>query len=622
MKKWQVMVHVESVSANDSLDEHFKLIHKKRLFIFFRRNTARKYIRAILNIARHYKKTNQEEKIEALVHETFLKKFSGPAISRLFNAAPKIDPYYELGPVYLKLLELQPNDPKLQISYNDLLINFSDSARAAEKLTEYLLNNPDESIAWQKFISLDKSNAAEISFKLYSRLKDKMPLHLTLLVTAMLSVKNSGIYINWNALPRQLHKYNFKELEHFLAAAFVHLDTINFKLIKEFFTKKIHKTKLRKLKESDVLILANYLYKAADKEGLVTLLNSYKTKNSRLAMYKAFAENNPGKGLLYRGIWLKEAFEKFYLASEKKIDKAILYPEKDLCGDVFSSFYFKEAIASLPPFSVFCDERLFSLYQRNYPEINFISKSPPKIRNNISNFSSNIPAGLSRFIDQHAYEQSQGAQFFNFDIERYINSAPCQGNLESGWLQADEVLVKKWKSFLHAFDAQYFVGLAASSTHSTPERDVYTISFDHWQPIFDLKNIVFINVNPAMSSSDCRTVEEKFNISFISPDLDLFNDFENLLALMSCLDFAILPGNNLMDFAAAIGIKAYVFSPTNSLKNWTLPSTMNYVFSRNITIIASEDDSFAAPSTLVQKLVDLIALDFPASKTCFTNHRS
>jgi len=613
MKKWRVMVHAESISASDLLDEHFKLINKKRVFIFFGREIARNYIRALLHIARHYKRLSQEKEIANLIHDSFLKNLSASAISRLFNVAYKIDHKYELKSIYSQLQKLKPNDDKVFFSYIDLLTKFSDSSVAFDKLANYLAKKSSNITAWQKLILLDKSKAVAVSLKIYNKLKINMSYHAALLVSAMLSEKGADVHLDWNEVYKQANKYTFKQLEHFITAAFVNLDTENFKLITNFFLKKIKKTTRLGLKEPDVLILANYLYKAGDKATLMLLLDGYRTNNYRLAMYHAFAMNNLTKGLVYRSAWLKEAFLKFYstTADNNNKNKAILYPEKDLCGDVFSSFYFKEAIHWLPAFSMICDERLLRIYQRTYPEIHFIPKSPPKIRNNISNMRFMIPTDLLKFIDLHAYEQSQGAQFFNFDIENYISSIACQQNLESGWLRVDEALVKKWENILHTFDAQYFVGVAASSTHSTPDRDVYTISFDHWQPIFDLERIVFINLNPAMNSKDCRALEEKFNIRFVSLELDLFNDFENLLALMSCLDFAILPANNLMDFAAAIGLKTYIFSPTNIMKNWVLPDTSNYVFSKKIKFIMSDNETFLPASELVTKMVRNIAADFP-----------
>ena len=50
--------------------------------------------------------------------------------------------------------------------------------------------------------------------------------------------------------------------------------------------------------------------------------------------------------------------------------------ERNIAGELYNSFFFRATLERQPGFSAVCDERLLSIYSRNFPEVEFIPKTP------------------------------------------------------------------------------------------------------------------------------------------------------------------------------------------------------------------------------------------------------
>ena len=123
------------------------------------------------------------------------------------------------------------------------------------------------------------------------------------------------------------------------------------------------------------------------------------------------------------------------------------------------------------------------------------------------------------------------------------------------------------------------------------------VDLSYWGPIFNIPNLKFVNLNPDLDDAEVERLSKLFGADIINPDVDLYNDFDNLLAIISVMDFTIMPANNLMDFAAALGRPTAVFSPSSIMRCWAVEDD-RYLFSKQV--------KFVFPGYTGQSIGDLV----------------
>jgi hypothetical protein len=220
---------------------------------------------------------------------------------------------------------------------------------------------------------------------------------------------------------------------------------------------------------------------------------------------------------------------------------------------------------------------------KNFPYIEFTPKIPKYRQHEDRKAFDDVPPRLWDYLDNKSLTISKGLRFSPIDYVGLYSHEQTQRNVRSGWLKADAELQNVWRGKFG--NDKHLIGISASSTMRSKIRDIHTIDLKHWGEVFALKDCVFINLNAGFDSNECQEIEKKYGVQFVTPDINLYDDFDNLLAILSILDFSIVPANNLMDFSAALGVKTLVFSPTNIMRVWVQTNTDNYIFSDKVKFI-------------------------------------
>ncbi|MGI9327764.1 MAG: hypothetical protein ACR2PZ_21280 [Pseudomonadales bacterium] len=312
---------------------------------------------------------------------------------------------------------------------------------------------------------------------------------------------------------------------------------------------------------------------------------------------------------------LNEEFDKVVDPS-KRGDKIIACAERQLAGEFYCSFFFQTEFAIRGSFMVVCDERLLGIYRRTFPNIEFSPKTPRyKISTAREEFRG-VPLQLADYVDARSFELCKQGTFFPFTIREAYPEAVRIGNRSNGWLLPDERLVSYWKQKFAEVHGGLLVGFSSSSTQRSPIRDHQIVELEHWQSLYALPHALFVNLNPALSRAEVTEIGEQYAINTFTPDFDLFNDFENLLALMSALDLAILPANSLMDIAASVGLRTFVFSPSGMMSNWTVPETKRYIFSDSVEFFCGDES--VSTAELVEHMALAIREEFASSESEIT----
>jgi tetratricopeptide (TPR) repeat protein len=132
---------------------------------------------------------------------------------------------------------------------------------------------------------------------------------------------------------------------------------------------------------------------------------------------------------------------------------------------------------------------------------------------------------------------------------------------DRSYLRAAPARMAIWKEFLEGLGPGRKVGISWTSTHINRQRLRHLFKdLTLWGPILKSPGVHFINLQPKADSEQLLAAEQAFGCTIHQPlNLDLFDDLENVAALMSQLDLVISVGNLVSFLAGALGIPTWVF---------------------------------------------------------------
>ena len=196
-----------------------------------------------------------------------------------------------------------------------------------------------------------------------------------------------------------------------------------------------------------------------------------------------------------------------------------------------------------------CDKRLVTIFNRSFPEIEFVPwLTPPEKRL----FGGDIeiqalPRHLASFFLQ-SFEDFPGVK--NFLIPK-----------DEGKHLADDLRAR--------YPEKRLVGISwRSSSGATGAQK--SIPLAHWIKILNNPNVKFINLQYGSTKSEVNQVKEKFGIEIVSvPEIDTTNDIDGCMGLISGLDLVITVSNVTAHYAGNLGIPVWVLvSKITPLWHW------------------------------------------------------
>ena len=221
-----------------------------------------------------------------------------------------------------------------------------------------------------------------------------------------------------------------------------------------------------------------------------------------------------------------------------EIKNLVVVAEQGLGDEILFSSIYKDLIKLNINLKFISDSRLFLLLKRSFGDFEFIKK------NNYDRINELI---LNKY--QFIYSGSLGKYFRNkisdFDGESFL--------LE------DKKKVEKYKSILSKYNFKKLVGISWKST--AKEVGEKSLDLNDLKDLFYEKDIGFINLQYG-NNDDLK----KFNLINKNKiieiqNIDLFNDIDDVISLIYCLDLVITTPNVNVHFAGSIGKKCIVISP-------------------------------------------------------------
>jgi tetratricopeptide (TPR) repeat protein len=125
----------------------------------------------------------------------------------------------------------------------------------------------------------------------------------------------------------------------------------------------------------------------------------------------------------------------------------------------------------------------------------------------------------------------------------------------TGYLKADPIRVDHWRNRLAAIAAGPWIGISWRSRLMGAGRAEHYSRVEEWGPIFRAApGVNFVNLQYDDCSAELATVAAELGVTVHQlPDIDLFNNLDEVAALTMALDLVLAPDNSVGETTAALG---------------------------------------------------------------------
>jgi tetratricopeptide (TPR) repeat protein len=230
-----------------------------------------------------------------------------------------------------------------------------------------------------------------------------------------------------------------------------------------------------------------------------------------------------------------------------------------------------------------CDARLVEIYKRLYPRFDIRFQIVDDDGYTLFNdFDYHIPIGsLPRIYRRQISDFKKRQIKFN--------------------IRAD--LINKYKDRLSYYKDKILVGICWRSGTLNVGRNLHYTNLNDWGLFLTKKELQFVNLQYGECENEIVDFENKFNVKVVRwNDLDLKNNLEELIALISCLDHVVTVAT------AVAPISGYVGTNTICLirEDWIMLGEKDFLpWSPNVkTLVSRLDESVATNITKVPALLN------------------
>ena len=216
---------------------------------------------------------------------------------------------------------------------------------------------------------------------------------------------------------------------------------------------------------------------------------------------------------------------------------------------------------------VTCDSRLYSLFCRSFPELHFVSVRRVRNLSSIKGGGcySQLPSSeLVRHLDNRGWEEvcESNKVILQLDLlSDLIKSYEDCVNVRL--LIADDIKVEFWRKRLSVYREKnkMLVGINWQSSLVSYSRNQHYVSILEMLQFFELDEIQFVNLQYGDCKEDLDLVNSLYPGKLVSfDDVDLFDDFESVAAIMTNLDLVVAPPTTMLELAGALGVDTILMS--------------------------------------------------------------
>ncbi len=215
--------------------------------------------------------------------------------------------------------------------------------------------------------------------------------------------------------------------------------------------------------------------------------------------------------------------------------RVLVYREQGVGDELMLASMYPDLVDRAREVIVECDTRLVPLFARSFPGAEVRAQTHDETRReSMHDFDRASPAGsLIRWLRPS------------------IDAFPDRAS----YLVADPERVAAWKERLAEVGPAPYVGISWRSKIQTAERRLEYTRLEEWGGIFATPGVTWVNLQYDNCNRELRDAETRFGVCINRWDwLDLMNDFDEVVALMSALDLVVAPFNAVAMLSGGLGV--------------------------------------------------------------------
>ncbi|MDA0872899.1 MAG: tetratricopeptide repeat protein [Proteobacteria bacterium] len=278
---------------------------------------------------------------------------------------------------------------------------------------------------------------------------------------------------------------------------------------------------------------------------------------------------------LYNSRWntpsyksIKESFPKNKKKWDgTKVNILFLISEQGIGDQILFSSYLDELKPYCKKLIIALDQRLINLYQRSYPDIEFISNNLKKYD---FSFEAFLPLG---------------------DLCQIFRRTESSFKPKKTFLKANKNQVVDIKQQLNSLvngNKKIICGLSWRSINTVYDKDK-SLDLEFLIENIDFKNINFINLQYGNVVKEIKNIKKKYNLDIHQfESIDNFNDIDGLCSLIDACDLIISTSNVTVHLASALGKDVRLLLNKNSPWWWFINQT-NSLWYESCTIYRNTD---------------------------------
>jgi len=218
---------------------------------------------------------------------------------------------------------------------------------------------------------------------------------------------------------------------------------------------------------------------------------------------------------------------------------------------------------------VSCSPRLKELFSNSFKEITFLDVPRPRGTDliDLADYTEVPGSDLFQAINNTAAEIIEKVDGICYVTDMlHVVRKGYEDFIGDKYLFCNLELKMMYEARLKS--SKKIVGISWRSSLTTTARNEHYLSIEQLEPLFRIEGIQLVNLQYDDCINELNWINAKYPGSLINfEDLDQYNDFDGVAALMSCMDLIIAPATTVAELSGALGVDTWLFSNSSEI-NW------------------------------------------------------
>lgn len=159
-------------------------------------------------------------------------------------------------------------------------------------------------------------------------------------------------------------------------------------------------------------------------------------------------------------------------------------------------------------------------------------------------------------------------------LPRALRRTPADFPVEGGFLRPDAGRAAHWRRRLETLGRGPYVGLCwRGKGLQLQQRQSQFTRIEDWAPVLRVPGVTFVNMQYDDAEAEIVEAEAAFGVAIHTlPDIDMWNDLDDVAALLKAMDLLLTVGTSVMSLAGGVGLPTHLIGRI-SLESWPLLNT-------------------------------------------------